>query len=101
MVATVYRREESHGSGGLSGYFDGKVFVMDRGRGWVKYLTYGEDGDLVDVEPFLPGTGFRQPMDMAVGPEGALYVAEWGSGYEGPNDDSGIYRIERTAVDEP
>ena len=101
MVATVYRREESHGSGGLSGYFDGKVFVMDRGRGWVKYLTYGEDGDLVDVEPFLPATEFRQPMDMAIGPDGALYVAEWGSGYEGPNDDSGIHRIERTAVDEP
>jgi hypothetical protein len=101
MVATVYREAESHGSGGLSGCFDGKVFVMDRGRGWVKYLTYGEDADLVDVEPFLPGTEFRQPMGMAIGPEGALYVAEWGSGYEGPNGDSGIYRIERTAVDEP
>ena len=33
-------------------------------------------------------------MDMEFGPDGALYVIEWGSGFNGNNADSGIYRID-------
>jgi len=93
MQGPVYRREESHGDGALSRYYDGKVFIMERGQNWIKYASLTEDGDPYEVEPFLPTETFRRPMDMTVGPDGALYLAEWGSGYEGPNGDSGIYRI--------
>ena len=37
---------------------------------------------------------FKRPMDMKFGPDGALYLIEWGSGFGGDNADSGIYRIE-------
>jgi len=97
MVGTVFRDREEYGSDGLSGYFDGKVFLMDRGGEWIKYATVDDAGTLVDVEPFLPDTAFTKPMDLTIGPEGALYVVEWGSDYHGPNADSAIYKIESVA----
>ena len=38
-------------------------------------------------------------MDIKFGPDGALYVIEWGSGFNGDNADSGIYRIDYVAGD--
>ena len=42
----------------------------------------------------FPGGGYLRPMDMEFGPDGSLYVIEWGSGFGGNNADSGIYRID-------
>ena len=39
---------------------------------------------------------FNRPHEMEFGPDGALYVIDWGSGFNGNNLDSGIYRIEYT-----
>ncbi len=36
-------------------------------------------------------------MDMDFGPDGSLYLIEWGSGFGGNNADSGIYRIDYVA----
>ena len=33
-------------------------------------------------------------MDLDFGPDGALYVIEWGSGFNGDNADSGVYRVD-------
>ena len=41
-----------------------------------------------------PSMTFKRPMDMEFGPDGALYLIEWGTGFGGNNDDSGIYRID-------
>ena len=38
-------------------------------------------------------------MDLDFGPDGALYVIEWGSGFGGDNADSGVYRIDYVAGD--
>ena len=32
---------------------------------------------------------FIRPMDFEFGPDGALYLIEWGTGFGGNNDDSG------------
>jgi len=93
MQGPVYRHREEFGEGALSPYFDGKVFIMGRGHNWIKYVSVNDAGEPYQVEPFLPEETFLRPMDMAVGPNGAIYLAEWGSDYGAPNDDSGIYRI--------
>jgi glucose/arabinose dehydrogenase/type 1 glutamine amidotransferase len=92
----VYRRGEDHGTDALPQYYDGKVFIMERRHNWIKYVTLDEEGNPIEVDPFLPDTSFKRPMDLTVGPDGALYLTEWGSGWDAPNDDSGIYRIART-----
>src|ERR687894_2841853 len=52
---------------------------------------------LVDINQLLPGMSFIRPMDFEFGPDGALYLIEWGTGFGGNNDDSGIYRIDYVA----
>ena len=37
---------------------------------------------------------FIAPMDMTFGPDGAMYLLEWGSGFGRANSDSGLYRID-------
>ena len=44
----------------------------------------------------FPGGDYLRPMDMEFGPDGSLYVIEWGAGFGGNNADSGIYRIDYT-----
>ena len=57
------------------------------------------DGDDVyEINPLLTDFEFVRPMDMMFGPDGALYVIEWGTGFGGNNADSGIYRIEYGGV---
>ena len=51
------------------------------------------------VQPFALGTGYKRPMDLDFGPDGALYVIEWGSGFNGNNADSGVYRVDYIAGD--
>src|SRR5918997_2190236 len=52
---------------------------------------------LVDINQLLAGMKFIRPMDFEFGPDGALYLIEWGTGFGGNNDDSGIYRIDYVA----
>src|SRR4051794_16178853 len=54
---------------------------------------------MTKVDPFALGTGYKRPMDLDFGPDGALYVIEWGSGFGGDNADSGVYRIDYVAGD--
>jgi len=93
MQGPVYHSRDEYGDAALPRYYDGKVFILERGQNWIKYVTLTEDGRPAEVEPFLPDVEVKRPMDMTVGPDGALYLVEWGSGYGAPNEDSGIYRI--------
>ena len=54
---------------------------------------------LVDINQLLTGMTFMRPMDFEFGPDGALYLIEWGTGFGGNNDDSGVYRIDYIAGD--
>ncbi len=93
MQGPVYHLRDEYGTAALPRYYGGKAFIFERGQNWIKYMTFNEEGRPVEVEPFLPGIEFKRPMDLTVGPNGALYLVEWGSGYGAPNEDSGIYRI--------
>ena len=91
MVGPVFRHRDGYDSDrSLPESFDGALFVMDWNGGWIKTVSFDDDGAVAGIDPFLPNTTFAQPMDMAVGPDGALYLVEWGSGDGG----SGVYRIE-------
>jgi glucose/arabinose dehydrogenase/type 1 glutamine amidotransferase len=80
MIGTVFRDREGYGDAALSTSYDGKVFMMEYGGNWVKYATLDDDGEVMEVDPFMPDRGFSSPFDMSVGPDGALYLMERGSG---------------------
>jgi PKD repeat protein/glucose/arabinose dehydrogenase len=75
-------------------FYDGKWFIGEWNNGWIKTATLNDDGTARGVGAFDLESGYKRPMDIEFGPDGSLYVIEWGSGFGGNNLDSGIYRID-------
>ncbi|MFC9158635.1 PQQ-dependent sugar dehydrogenase [Streptomyces bauhiniae] len=72
--------------------YDGDFFAGEFGRRWIKRIETGTDGAVQSINPF-PWTG-TQVMDMAFGPDGALYVLDYGTAWFGGDENSALYRIE-------
>ncbi|MFE6158140.1 ThuA domain-containing protein [Streptomyces sp. NPDC056486] len=75
-------------------YFEGASFFYEWARDSVKEIRFDKDGKLLKINDFLKSAKFAKPMDMTFGPDGSLYVLEWGSEFGGGNNDSGLYRID-------
>jgi PKD repeat protein len=67
---------------------DGRYFAGEYGRRWIKAIAVNTDGSAGEISAF-PWTG-TQVMDMAFGPDGALYVLDYGTGA----NNQALYRIE-------
>lgn len=87
-------------------YWDGKAIFGEWNQGKLySFQLDQETGDnLVDINRILPGifdngAGWNRPMDFEFGPDGALYIIDWGSGFGGNNDDSGVYKVNYTQGD--
>jgi cytochrome c len=78
-------------------YFEGKWMITDCSRGWVITVALDNDSNYQSMERFLPSVRFAEPMDMKFGPEGDLYVLDYGSTWFAKSDDSKLVRIEYTA----
>lgn len=72
--------------------YDGNFFAGEYGRRWIKRIVHDEDGTIQSINPF-PWSG-TQVMDMAFGPDGALYVLDYGLSWFGGDENSALYRIE-------
>ncbi len=82
-------------------YFNNKLFMYDWIRGWVKAVTMKPNGDYESMEPFMGSTSFIAPIDMEVGPDGRLYILEYGKGWFSKNPDAGLVRIDYVAGNRP
>ncbi|MGW0735665.1 PQQ-dependent sugar dehydrogenase [Streptomyces sp. NPDC002851] len=72
--------------------YDGNFFAGEFGRRWIKRIAQDKDGTVESINPF-PWQG-TQVMDMEFGPDGALYVLDYGTGYFNGDENSALYRIE-------
>ncbi len=75
-------------------YYEGKWFITDFARGWINLVELDEQGDVKSMESFLPDVKLLGPLDMKFGPEGDLYVIEYGQGYFKDNPEAQLVRIE-------
>ncbi len=75
-------------------YYEGKWLITDWVRGWILAVTLDADGKMVSMERFMPNTTLRGPIDMKFGPDGALYVLEYGNGYFKDNPEAQLIKIE-------
>ncbi|MEJ0103985.1 MAG: PQQ-dependent sugar dehydrogenase [Bacteroidota bacterium] len=75
-------------------YYNCKLFIYEWMRDWIMAVTLNENGTYKSMEKFLPGMPFSHPIDMQFGPEGDLYVIEYGTGWFQGNDDARLVRIE-------
>ncbi|MFF3323610.1 ThuA domain-containing protein [Streptomyces sp. NPDC002889] len=93
MGGPVYRYDaESTSPVKFPEEYDGDFFAGEFGRRWIKRIEQGEDGTVQSINP-VAWTG-TQIMDMAFGPDGALYVLDYGTAWFGGDENSGLYRIE-------
>jgi glucose/arabinose dehydrogenase/type 1 glutamine amidotransferase len=77
-------------------YFDGKNFSYEWDRGWIKEFTVGAGGERGEIKPFFDSMTLTRPMNVEFGPDGSMYVLDYGSGYFGGSEDSAVYRIDYT-----
>lgn len=75
-------------------YFDGKILVYDWMRNWMFLVTTDEQGDLLDMEPFMPNTRFNNIIDLQYGGDGRLYMLEYGTAWFKQNMDARLVRID-------
>lgn len=71
-------------------YYDNSVVFGEFTRDKIFMMRTDGNGTLTGVEQFLPGFVFDNPMDMEYGPDGSLYVLEYGDGFFRPNPDAAL-----------
>ena len=94
MAGPVYHAADYAGSKvKLPDYYDGKFIHYDWIRGWMRATTLDANGDYVRMEPFLSHLKFDHPSDVELGPDGSLYVVEYGTYWFAKNANSRLSRI--------
>ncbi|MDD9206260.1 ThuA domain-containing protein, partial [Georgenia sp. 10Sc9-8] len=79
-------------------YFDGKTFNYEWGRGWIREFVTDDEGNLVDILPTLDWLDISTPMAVEFGPDGAMYILDYGSGgFFSGAPDSAVYRVDYVA----
>lgn len=79
--------------------YDGKPFFYEWARNKMYSIQLTDEaadpGARVEkVNPFLPQEQFLAPIDSRFGPDGSLYVLDWGGGFGRDNPNSGLHRID-------
>jgi glucose/arabinose dehydrogenase len=93
MGGAVYRYDAANPSSvKFPPLLDGHYFATEFGRRWIKSIDVNSDGSAGQISDF-PWRG-TQVMDSAFGPDGALYVLDYGTGWGSGDASSALYRIE-------
>ncbi|MEZ0538124.1 PQQ-dependent sugar dehydrogenase [Fibrella arboris] len=96
MAGPFYDANDYKSAVKLPAYYNNKQFIYEWARNWIKVLTYADNGDLKQIESFLPTSFVSKPIDMKFGKDGAMYVLAYGMNYFARNPDSQLIRIEYT-----
>ncbi|MBW3627676.1 MAG: PQQ-dependent sugar dehydrogenase [Gemmatimonadetes bacterium] len=78
-------------------YYEGKWITADCARNWIMAITLDDNSNYRSMERFMPTYSPVIPLDIEFGPEGDLYVLEYGSLWWGEGPDSRLVRIEYNA----
>lgn len=76
----------------------GKAIFAEWTRAMILAVGLSDAGEVTELRTLMPWERFIRPIDAAVGPDGALYVLEFGTGFFGDNDDAALTRVEHSAV---
>ncbi len=94
MAGPVYYTDMWPKETRMPDYYNGKLIIYEWIRGWMKAVTMLPNGDFDRMEPFMEHTKLNNCIDMEVGPDGKLYLLEYGSGWFSKNPDAGLSRID-------
>ncbi len=86
-------------------YWDSKAFFAEFSQDYLAAFTVDwPNGPVSHIEHFLPNGALEtngqpitdSPIDIEFGPDGSLYVLDYGDGFFRANPDAGLYRIDFT-----
>nr|WP_269134576.1 PQQ-dependent sugar dehydrogenase [Spiractinospora alimapuensis] len=72
---------------------DGIPLLYEWARNYVMMMPV-EDGELAGIQDFLPDGDWNAPMDMEFGPDGSLYVLEYGGGFFVEDENAQLSRVD-------
>ncbi|MGH9309926.1 MAG: PQQ-dependent sugar dehydrogenase, partial [Vicinamibacterales bacterium] len=75
-------------------YYEGKWLAADLSRGWIMAISIDEQGNYQSMERFVPAYRPSEIIDLKFGPDGDLYVLDYGSTWFAKSADSQLVRIE-------
>lgn len=73
--------------------FDRSLFIYEWSRHWIKVVHLDAEHNVKKIEPFMPTQQFVRPIDMEFGPDGAMYLIEYGDTW-GVNQNARLVRID-------
>ena len=85
MAGPVYYVDDFPEEKRFPKYYDGKFFIYDWVRDWIMAVTMDENNNLKTIEPFMENTKFQAISDLEAGPDGQLYMVEYGKGWYSQN----------------
>lgn len=104
MNGAVYRYDaENPSKTKLPEYWDGKAFMAEFSQDYIAALTLPDpDGPVNHIEHFLPNAALMNngqaitdsPIDIEFGPDGSLYILDYGNGFFRQNPEAGLYRVD-------
>ena len=75
-------------------HYDGVPLFYEWTRDYVREFRLDRSGAPSSISPVLKSFVFDNPMDMEFGPDGALYLLEYGDGYNRENPEAQLSRID-------
>jgi hypothetical protein len=70
----------------LPAYFDDTLIIYEWSRSQFFEVKLDQSGAILKINRIFSDLSFNRPMDVELGPDGALYVLEWGTQFSGgPN----------------
>ena len=102
MAFPIYRYSANNPSQTkFPAYFDGTPFFGEWARHTMFEFRLDSSGNLLKVNNFLSNMRFDSPMDAKFGPDGSMYLLNWGRGWDDsvPLPGAGLFRIDYTSGD--
>ncbi len=97
MAGPVYYTDMYPAATRYPDYYNGKLFIYDWIRGWIKTVTLQANGDFEEMQPFMSHVSLHNCIDMEAGPDGRIYLLEYGTAWFQKNPDAGLSRIDYNA----
>jgi cytochrome c len=76
-----YRESSKQSASAFPAYYDRVLFISDWVRSWINLVHLDAENKIKSIERFMPGEAFAKAVKMKFGPDGALYILEYGSSY--------------------
>lgn len=93
LVADVYRADRYPKETRYPDYYEGKLFISDFVRRWFKVVSFNDDNTVLKIEDITVDSEPSLIIDARFGPDGTLYVLEYGGSWFKHNPDSALSKI--------